>query len=390
MRGAHDEGVVLVVGSEPAALNCCFELVESGIPVRHAHPTPIGLLGASRDIGLAYPELGEPWERVAYALGEDIALEYYRWARDGIESLAGRLPDLLTRGSRLALTRTEQESKLLSSDAMRRSRPPVGDEMRLMSGVAVSDFAPIHSANLGSFETHAVAFAPVAATEKLLRQLSDYENYEAFPLSSESDWVNCRLSWAGEGVQLVGTSEIATGDVAVVCAGLDTSRLVGRLQDVLFPIEGQAFRSESLRECTRSSVVGVTASWGYERYRFDSELRLLGCGVDPGQTAAGSEAVVNEKVMRAVLKRAGQLFVDFDPSDEDSLLRWAVQFDGTCDGLPVLGPLPGEAKVQVACGFGLSAWSRGWEAGGRIAKAVASLEAGPLLRRCSARRFLRP
>jgi glycine/D-amino acid oxidase-like deaminating enzyme len=384
------DGVVLVVGSEPAALSCCLGLLECGIPVRHAYPAPVGLHGSSRDIGLAYPELGEPWERIAYALGEDIALEFYQWSKAGVEDLSRRLPDLVMRGSRLALTRTTQETKLVSTDAMERSKPPVEDQMRLMSGVAVSNYAPVHSAELGSFETHAAAFAPVTVLKALLAQLDGHAHYTGLPLASEGDWNECRLSWAGEGVELLGAQgEITLGDVAVVGAGLDTCRLVGRLRDVLVPVHGQAFRSQPLPESTRSSVVGLTASWGYERYRFDSERRLLGCGVDPTGSHLGHEAVVDEKVMRAVLQRAGQMFVDFDSAKEDELMRWAVRFDGTCDGLPVLGPLPGESKIQVVCGFGLSAWSRGWEAGRQMSRAVSSQNVGGLIERCSARRFLR-
>ena len=387
---SQQDGVVLVVGAEPAAFSCCAELLESGLSVRHVYPAPLGLHGSSRDIGLAYPELGEPWERLVYALGEEIAMELHRWSGGGVEDLESRFPELVRRGSRLSVTRTEQETKLLSGDALQRSKPPVNDEVRLMSGPAVSNYAPIHTAHFGAFETHAVSFAPVAVLEALSKQLKENPLYESCAV--QGDWDKFRVCCSASSVKAVGAGEtLAEGDLAVVAAGMATGRLLDRFEKALVPIRGQAFRSRPLKERTRSSVVGVTASWGFERYRFDDEFRLLGCGVDPSGSGVGEETNdVNAKVMRVVLNRAAQLFTDFDAEDEESLMRWAVEFDGTCDGLPILGALTGEPRIQVACGFSLSAWSRGWEAGRRVAGAVLGREdetVSRLIARCSPRRF---
>jgi glycine/D-amino acid oxidase-like deaminating enzyme len=325
-----------------------------------------------------------------FALGEEIALELHRWSFSGVEDLNRRFPEIVHRGSRLSLTRTEQESKLVSADALDRSKPPVEDQVRLMSGVAVSNYAPIHAAQLGSFETHAVIFAPVALLETASKLLSESSLYE--PVKVGAGWNDLRVSCTtskvrasdGEG------NSLTAGDVAVVAAGMNTGLLLGQFQKALIPVNGQAFRSQTLRERSRSSVVGVTASWGFERYRFDDERRLLGCGVDPSGGGGGESATVDDKVMRVFLKRAAQLFTDFDCEDEESLMRWAVEFDGTCDGLPILGALTGEPRIQVACGFSISAWSRGWEAGRRLAWTVLGREdekGSRLIKRCSPRRF---
>lgn len=383
------DGVVLVVGAEPAAFSCCLELLEAGLRVRHLYPAPLGLHGSSRDIGLAYPELGEPWERVVYALGEEVALELHRWSVSGVEDLVGRFPEAVHRGSRLSLTRTEQETKLVSADALERSKPPVEDQVRLMSGVAVSNYAPIHTAHLGSFETHAVTFAPVVLLETVSNLLAESSLYDSVLI--EEGWSDLRLSCSGPKVRVDrGGDALAEGDVAIVAAGMGTVSLLERFQKALISVNGQAFRSQPLKERSRSSVVGMTASWGFERYRFDDERRLLGCGVDPSGGGGGESAVVNDKVMRVFLKRAAQLFTDFEAEDEESLMRWAVEFDGTCDGLPIIGALTGEPRVQVACGFSVSAWSRGWEAGRRVAGAVLGREdekGSKLIKRCSPRRF---
>ena len=383
-------GTVLLVGAEPCTFSCAFSLLEQGVRVKQVYCEPFGLFGASRDIGLAYPELGEPWERLAYSLGEDIALEFHNWSKWGIEDLGLRAGDLVTRGSRLALARTEQESKLLSEDALLRSKPPVGDELRLMSGAAVSNYAPVDGAHLGSFETHCLAFAPAPTLQALRAKLGEYSHYEAHEQSDLEHWKRSSVDCQSKGVCYRDPDREVVGDICVVGAGLDTARLLNRFHKILVPIEGQAFRSQALKEKARSSVVGITASWGYERYRFDSEYRLLACGVDPTGSGGGTAGEVNDKVMDVFLKRAQQLFTDLE-GHKDELMQWAVQFDGTCDGLPLLGPLPGEPKIQVLAGFAQSGWSRGWEGGRQLARAVANTNEetlSPLLGRCSPRRFL--
>jgi glycine/D-amino acid oxidase-like deaminating enzyme len=391
MGDANSKGDILVVGSEPAAFSAALALTENGQSVKHVFLQPFGLLGSARDIGLAYPELTEPFERLSYSIGEELALEFHQWSKDGVEDLTRRLPHLVERGSRLALTRTEQESELTAADAICRSKPPVNDEVRLMSGAAVSNYAPVDGALQGSFETHAISFLPIKVMEALHSLLREKPGYEAKPVSKIEEWQEIRLLAQEDAVQARNSNEeLASGDIALVAAGLDTRFLLGRFSKTLCPVLGQAFRTPPLKEMTRSSVLGLTSSWGYERYRFDQERRLYGCGIDPtGMSPVGEEAEVVEKTMTRLLGRAAQLFTDFDGVD-DQLMKWGVQFTGSCDGLPILGPLPGQPRIQVAAGFSFSAWSRGWTAGLRLAHAIVNgdqSQGSSLLKRCSPRRF---
>lgn len=384
-------GVVAIVGAEPAAFSCALELVKAGCSVTHLYPVPFGLFGASREIGLDYPEIGQPWDRLTHALGDEIACEFHRWAKSGIDDLCDHLPDLVRRGSRLSVTRTERETELLTSDAVSRSRPPLNDEVRLMSGGAVSNYAPVTGSHAGCFETHTASFAPVKALQSLAQKLSQHDLYSAHPIEDLDGWANLTISTDDRSVSVAlpdGSSVEA--QVCVLASGRDTVDFCGRFKDILVTVQGQAFRSTPLRETTRSSVVGLSASWGYERYRFDEDYRLLGTGIDP--TGGGGERnVVDVRTLERFLERAKQLFTDLNDSPED-LLKWAVEFTTTCDGLPLLGPVVGQPKIQVVEGFFYSAWSRGWEAGRRIAQAITASDQAPdsvLMDRCSPRRFTR-
>lgn len=388
-RGDTLSGDVVVVGGEPAALSCVARLLREGVGVVHIYPVPWGLSGASRDIGLAYPELGEPLERLEYAIGPELAAEFHAWGKRGVELLSelAAAGAGLRRGSRLLLSRHEQEARVVASDALERQR--LGDEVRLMSGGAASNYAPLStSVHQASFETHVLAFAPASLCESLQQKFIEQPGYRAVELTLET-WQHILVESFSGGVRVQLPQGGVRAEVAVVAAAYDTGRLLGRFQKVLLPLLGQAFCTQPLREKSRSSVVGLTASWGFERYRFDSERRLLACGIDPSAGQCQKEAIVLEDVQERFWGRACTLFSDLAQADAD-VLRWGVLFTASCDGLPVLGPLPGEPRLQVAAGFSTSAWSRGVTAGDAIAGQLLGhrAEVSALLGRCSPRRFV--
>lgn len=393
-----EHGTVAVVGAEPAALACAATLLQHGIEVLHVFPSPIGIWGASREIGLAYPELGEPYERLADSLGCASASTLHAWGREGIELLTEDLEGCLTlrRGSRLCVTRSEQEATLIVSDAL--IRQSLGDEVRLMSGAAASNYAPLATeVHQASFETHALNFAPVTATETLLTRLSHHPRYRGVSLDATTAWLSCRVEassggakvyWEAGGTEPEGIGQAIEADLVVVAASTESSQILGCLQSSLVPVLGQAFQSEPLRETTRSSVLGVTASWGYERYRFDAQWRLLACGINPVSSERCEENLVNAHDQEVLWSRAETIFSDLALSDPELAMKWGILFCMTCDGLPVLGPLPGEPHIHVATGFGVSAWSQGYGAGGTLARILLGEQASDLIWRCSPRRWL--
>ncbi len=379
---------VLILGGEPASFACARELVLQGTRVAHVFPSPFGLSGASRDIGLAYPELGEPWERLRDAVGEEIGLEFHRWSRAGVEELTQLASDqpFFRRGSRLAVARTDTEVKLMGQDALERQK--IGDELRLMSGAAASNYAPLSDLIQASFETHTIAFPPVPLMEFLHQKLMEHEAYTSVPLPAGEEWARCRLEEGSEGPELHWDDQTLSAEVVVVAAATESRRILGRFNSVLVALPGQAFRSPPLREVSRSSVVGISGAWGYERFRFDAEQRLLGCGINPAGGLAPAEPEVEPEVQEVFLRRSRALFMELFAEAEECL-RWGVHFTVTCDGLPLLGPLPGKPRVQVVEGFGVSAWSRGYQAGRVIGQALTRERfRNPLLERCSVRRLI--
>ena len=380
---------VVVLGGEPAALACAARLLLDGVRVTHLSPNPWGWLGASREIGVAYPENGEPLERLEYAIGEEAAHEFHRWGREGIDLLVSHAEgwDGFRRGSRLGLTRTEGESGLVASDALYRSRTR-GDDVRLMSGAAGSNYAPLSTeVHQAVFETHTAAFAPAGLCEQLSQRLQSYEQYRSIELTAESGWEQLSVQTSQSGVSVgKGGEVLAEADLMVVAGGLESARILGKFESSLVPLLGQAFLSAPLRETTRASVVGLTASWGHERYRFDPDRRLLGCGINPGAGERYDSAIAIPEAQDGFYRRALQLFADLAEAGEPEA-RWGVLFTATCDGLPLLGPLQGEPRIHIATGFSTSAWSRGYAAGEQVARCLSGAPGSALMQRCSPRRF---
>ncbi len=368
---------------------CAARLLLEGARVTHLFPVPWGLWGASREIGVAYPELGEPLERLEFALDSELALEFHQWGRRGVERLLehARGWEGMRRGSRLSLTRSEQESALVASDALHRSRL-CEDTVRLMSGAAGSNYAPLSTeVHQAVFETHTVAFPPAGLSQFLIQNLAGNAHYRPLELSSEVDWTELDVRTFDSGVRLNREGEcLLEADLLVVACGLETTRILRKFQKVMVPLLGQAFLSPPLREVSRASVVGITASWGHERYRFDPERRLLGCGINPGDGEYHDTALALPEAQEGFRRRAVQIFADLGASMEPEMM-WGVLFTATCDGLPLLGPLPGEPRIHLATGFSTSAWSRGYAAGDELARCLAGGQATPLMQRCSPRRM---
>lgn len=361
-----------------------------GIRVTHLFATPWGWLGASREIGVAYPENGEPIERLEYAIGEEAAHEFHRWGREGIDLLLSHAAgwDGFRRGSRLVLTRAEEESSLVASDALYRGRTR-GDDVRLMSGAAGSNYAPLSTdVHQAVFETHTATFAPAGFSEHLCGILRSSQQYRPVEMTAEAGWDQISVQTRESGVSVGnGGKVVVEADLIVVAGGLETARILGKFESSLVPLLGQAFLSAPLRETTRASVVGLVASWGYERYRFDPDRRLLGCGINPGAGERYDSAIALPQAQDGFYRRALQLFADLAEAGEPEA-RWGVLFTATCDGLPLLGPLPGEPRIHIATGFSTSAWSRGYAAGDSVAKCLLGAPASALMQRCSARRLV--
>ncbi len=387
---------LLVFGAEPAAFAAASACLEAGFRVLHLLPEPLGLLGASRELGLAHCELGEPWERLLAALGGEHARAYRDSAREGIDRLHALLSSLAdgvesatcTRGTRLVLARSRSAGELIVEDALARQQE--GEQVRLMSGAAASNYAPVISSEYACLETHCLRFSPVRALAELRSHLESHEGYTAVALEVSRGFERCSLQVRGSGVEL--SWEGSQGRVRCLaeallcCAGLASVSLLRRFRRVLIGLQVEAFRTAALRERARTNVVGLTASWGYEQYYFDSQRRLVAAGRDPqGGLAEALVPEVDEEVGTRMVERALELFPDLLPDLVEQ--HWAYLWTASCDGLPLLGPLPGEPKIWVCEGFGPAAWSRGFRLGEAVGQALAGGESHPLLARCSPKRF---
>lgn len=387
---------LVIFGGEPAAFSAAATCLKAGFRVLHLVPSPAGLLGSSREIGLAHCELGEPWERLLFSLGEEHAQAFRRSARDGIDELYGRITTessegdrgLCSRGTRLVLSRSEVDAELLVADALARQQE--GEQVRLMSAAAASNYAPVRAFGYTCLETHCLRFTPVRVLKALQAELDQHQLYSAMPVDVADGFERFEWRVGGFGVEIRhaidGREVRCRGEVLLCCAGLAAVPFLGRLRRQLLGLQLEAFRSAPLRESTRTNVAGVTASWGHEQYCFDGERRLLGVGRDPqGGLADSLCPEVDSRVSLRLVERAMELFPDLDSSLVEQ--QWAYLWTVSCDGLPLLGPLPGEPRVWLCEGFGGAAWSRGYRLGSLVGESLANGDTHPLVNRCSPRRF---
>ena len=142
--------------------------------------------------------------------------------------------------------------------------------------------------------------------------------------------------------------EVLATEIVVYAAGATAAHLEGFFADTVTPVREQAL------SCAGPAVPSGRGGHGYTWWRNrDGALWVGGCRwATPHLEVGQTEAVVVDRIQDRIEAFAAGLI----GSDPEVDRRWAWIEAHTCDGLPLIGPLPG-APRRVAClGFGGNDW----------------------------------
>lgn len=140
-----------------------------------------------------------------------------------------------------------------------------------------------------------------------------------------------------------------TARAAVIACGAATGRLLPGLASVLQPTRGQVLATAPLPPVFRP---GMAIDWGsaYWRQAPDGAIVLGGLrGCDPEAEETPREAT-NWRIQSALGRFLAGVFPDLPRTQVAR--RWAGIMDVTPDGLPLVGPWPGQSGTWVVAGFG--------------------------------------
>lgn len=317
---------VAVVGPTVAGLCIARQLAERGVSVLLAGPR------ARPDAGLLHCGLSETPARLCDSLGAERFAELTAFARRSV----GLVGAQRTGGLWVAVAPGEAGLMAPSARALQ------------LAGVAAR---VVDAPELRARGVHAeVGF--VVPDEGLAPGTTD-----ALRLAAEAAGVTCleadvrALGRDADGLTLDLGDVQAAAEIVVLADGLAAARLVDGLADRFVAVREQALWAEG-----RVDPVVGRAGHGYTWFRpWDGGVAVGGCRwatphLEVGETVPEVVPAVQARIEAFARDRLGLGEVRG---------RWAWIDCHTCDGLPLVGPAPGDGRLVLCAGFCGNEWGLG-------------------------------
>lgn len=329
-----DRVEVAIVGGGLAGLGMAALLASRGVRVALFEARAGPARGASgRDPGVLLQGLPEPAWRLVEAIGEDRTREVYALSARGLAAVRARVP-VVDGVLHVGVGEREVDELDRSAEALRR----MGIEASRLDG-------PTTNARLGStgFDGGLRVAAdgstdPRALAASLVAEATGHGATLAF-----SHRVDAVVD-LGDDRAVRGTWGMTRADVVVFAGGHALRDLNPWFGDKLLPVREHALATRPVQ----ARIGAGRAQLGYVAWRQDDDGALLLSGArwaTPHLEVGETDEVVVDQVMDKLLAFRDR----FLPAAAAPVDRtWARVVTHTCDGLPIIGPLPGDA-TRVAC-----------------------------------------
>jgi glycine/D-amino acid oxidase-like deaminating enzyme len=156
-------------------------------------------------------------------------------------------------------------------------------------------------------------------------------------------------------------------EAVIVAAGARSGTVVPALQHALRPVREQALLTQPVK---RRLAGAHRAGQGYTAWcqQADGRVAVSGCRwATPHLETGETDPSVIVPSIQAALERFVRQYIDADVAIAE---RWAWIWATGRDGLPLVGRMPGDARVLACTGFGSTAWSFEAAAGRDVARGL--------------------
>ncbi len=341
---------VAVVGGGLTGLLAADRLIRAGVDVVLIDTDRAPAAASTRSLGLVAMGWIDSPARLTAGLGEPVARALHEWSARAVGSLRDVALDLgvtwrSTGSLRLALDAVDRDAWHASAGLL--TRWGLGGAVRILQDAELRGLAP-GSGRLGGVFLQDDAVIDVSG---LLTALAD-----RFAAHGGRRLTATVTVEAGSGAPVLVSSDGSrlTAELVVAAAGVSAATLHPFFSSCVYPVRLQALRTvpgvpgDALR-------VPVLA-----RHRFeagwstpDGAVEFVGCRwADQPEMGAGERD--DEALSARVSTEQDSWLCTHFGIDVGLVQRWSGIAAYTCDGLPLVGPLPGAPRVLAAVG-----WS-GW------------------------------
>lgn len=345
LRGSVSADIA-IVGGGITGLAAAARLAERGMRFVLLEQGASGGGASGRGHGLLLSGLSDPYVRLVTSLGRDGAREIWRLTRENHR----RLAEVARRfgieceydpGGSCRLSASPQEAKELRESATLLAEDGFPVEF-VTSEHPQAEFAE-HGTLGGLLILDDAGLDPV----KFLRALAEHLRHGV--LSLHEDTPVLRWESSDGRIHLKTPDGEVKADVAILAAGTGLPALCPAFEDLLFPVRAQFCATAPVLEMPPRR--GVSSDWGHSFFRQTYGGRLLAGGMrhTPAAGEQGLGAVLADEHQNRI-EDALQSHFPFGAGAEITH-RWAASFLASIDGLPIVGPLPGQPRVLVAGGY---------------------------------------
>jgi gamma-glutamylputrescine oxidase len=330
---------IAIIGGGIAGLAVAAELAEGGASVALLEARDdLAASISGRDAGLALTGLGDNPYRLTASLGEKTAGEITAFTLENLD-LIDKLGQLDRTGGLAIGLRNEIGEIPLTVAAAK----AIGLDAELWDAEQVN--AALSSTGLGP--ARYIPAEGLIDPRALATALAKRARAAGAILKTGCP---VRETTEDDGVLLHYPDGVLKAELVVLAAGSALTGLDPFLGDKLYPVRTQLL---SLPAPARRFTRACSALFGYYFWRQapDGTLIIGGCrwatpNMEVGETDDSVTVPIIEQRIRSFID---QTFPDL--AAVPTAARWSAIMSFTCDGLPILGPIPGRSRFVVCTGF---------------------------------------
>jgi glycine/D-amino acid oxidase-like deaminating enzyme len=349
---------VAIIGSGLTGCTIAMELKQQNISFALLeNSNTIGLGMSSRDGAVSRLGIGDNPMRLNSSLGEDIAKKILRYTQENANWLVSNDLCLEKGGLYISTNKAEEEELQHSCKLLKKWGFPV----HLYDQAKINNLLQGNSFFDGYYHSNDICFSP-------------YEFFQRCKTLQPFLHTRCFV----EQIQSNNTLQLQTSKGRLLCEiVVIANNQQARHLDPFFTDKITPVRLQSIAVPSKQKQLPAQCQYGYIQWRDNDQYRLIsGCrwGTPHLEVGESDDSLLSPIIGAHLRKFAKNTFnITANPEYE-----WTGIMGFSCDGLPLIGALPGTSDIISCCGFSGNQASLGFAAGASVANLIVNGKAPTL------------